>query len=298
MESSSPQAATAIAWTALLFHCASLLSLLIVSLSRGYSSYRLLSAKTDALPGGIDDAVFTIEDDSDLETIAEEDEADIGRASLHITSARHSVHADHEDRQDITTNLLQTVPIGKHPDARDASPTLEVSRKTLWREVWRPSLLGLAASLTAIIATGFLPRSTITALMTSVLLGSNGFLFSLANWVPYTLIAYEASIQARTRMVQSCPRDDALNTANEEKEGPLDKDGAAREDINSKEEPDDEHSTPRLLAVHNMSITVPQIMALVVVWLLDQGLDALGMSPDVLWTFGICIPILIWAVCQ
>ncbi|KAI0170911.1 hypothetical protein BJ166DRAFT_576267 [Pestalotiopsis sp. NC0098] len=298
VESSSPQAATAIAWTALLFHCASLLSLLIVSLSRGYSSYRLLSAKTDALPGGIDDAVFTIEDDSDLETIAEEDEADIGRASLHITSARHSVHADHEDRQDITTNLLQTVPIGKHPDARDASPTLEVSRKTLWREVWRPSLLGLAASLTAIIATGFLPRSTITALMTSVLLGSNGFLFSLANWVPYTLIAYEASIQARTRMVQSCPRDDALNTANEEKEGPLDKDGAAREDINSKEEPDDELSTPRLLAVHNMSITVPQIMALVVVWLLDQGLDALGMSPDVLWTFGICIPILIWAVCQ
>lgn len=264
----------------------------MVSLSRGDSPYHLLSAKTDLEPGGIDDAVFTIEDDSDLETIAEEDEADIGRASLHITSARHSVHADHEERQDATANLLQPTHMEKNTGAHDTSSTLEVTRKTLWREVWRPSLLGLAVSLTATIATEFLPQSTTTALITSVLLGSNGFLFSLANWVPYTLIAYEAAVQARVRLAQSCPRDDAVYTANEEKDGALDEDG------NSNQEYDDDHSTSRLLAVHNMSITVPQIMALVVVWLLDQGLDALGISPDVLWTFGICIPVLIWAICR
>ncbi|KAK6218312.1 hypothetical protein LQW54_002841 [Pestalotiopsis sp. IQ-011] len=289
---SSPEAATAIAWTALLFHCASLLSLVMVSLPGGDSSYHLLSAQTDPEPGGIDDAVFTIEDDSDLETIAEENEADIGRASLHITSARHSVHADHEERQDVTTNPLQSTHMKKNTGAHDMSPMLEVTRKTLWREVWRPSLLGLAVSLTATVATGLLLQSTTTALITSVLLGSNGFLFSLANWVPYTLIAYEAAVQARARMAQSCPRDDAVYAANEEKDGALDEDG------NSNQEYDDEHSTSRLLAVHNMSITVPQIMALVVVWLLDQGLDALGMSPDVLWTLGICIPVLTWAICQ
>ncbi|KAF7530194.1 hypothetical protein G7054_g9638 [Neopestalotiopsis clavispora] len=293
---SSSQAARAIAWTALLFHCASLLSLVVVSLSRGNSSYHLLSAKMDGEPGGIDDAVFTIDDDSDLETVT--DEADIGRASLHITSARRSVEANHEAGLDITTNLLQPVRLKKQVDIHDASPTLEVTRKTLWREVWRPSLLGLAISLTATIATSLLPQSTSTALITSLLLGSNGLLFSLANWVPYTLIACEAAVHARARMSEPTQLGGAGHATEEEKDGPDGKDGTRTDDGNYNVEALGEFSTPRLLAVHNMSITIPQITALVVVWFLDQGLEALGMAPDVLWTFGLCIPALIWALCQ
>ncbi|ETS75360.1 hypothetical protein PFICI_12304 [Pestalotiopsis fici W106-1] len=290
----SQQSATAIAWTALLFHCTSLLSLVLVSLTREDSSYHLLSSKTNGEDDEIGDAVFTIEDDSDPET--EADEADVRRASLHITTTSH-VASNHDNRQDVTTNLLQPIQIEKYKESH-GTKTLETTRQTLWREIWRPSLLGLAISLVATIVTNLFPKSTSTALMTSLFLGSNGLLFSLANWVPYTLIAYEAAVRARARTANSPRPNQNQNPANHEKDGPSNDQAPGNEDENPDTECDDDHSTPRLLAVHNMSITVPQIMALVVVWLLDQGLDALGMVPDVLWTFVLCVPALIWAICQ
>lgn len=55
--------------------------------------------------------------------------------------------------------------------------------------------------------------------------------------------------------------------------------------------------TPLLLAVHNMAITVPQIVASVASWVLMQLLALFGLEQDVVWIFAICIPPALWAAC-
>jgi hypothetical protein len=55
--------------------------------------------------------------------------------------------------------------------------------------------------------------------------------------------------------------------------------------------------TPLLLAVHNMAITVPQIVASVASWVLMQFLALFGLDQDVVWVFALCIPPALWAAC-
>ena len=148
------------------------------------------------------------------------------------------------------------------------------TRDVLMRWVWKPCLAVLGASL---LATSLLTASSVTtpfpaptATAISLLLGANGMLFALANWVPYALIAGEASAQARSRAFMKAEGDDIV---------------------------DDEDNTPRLLAVHNVAITVPQIVASVASWLLMQGLALLGVEQNIVWIFVMCIPSALWAAC-
>ena len=145
---------------------------------------------------------------------------------------------------------------------------LDYTCDVLIRQVWKPCLAALATSLigtSSLVGTAKSSSQAATAI--SLLLGANGILFALANWVPYTLIAYEASAQARSRAMMAAEGDTV----------------------------DDEDDTPRLLAVHNIAITVPQIVASMASWLLMQGLVVLGLEQDVVWIFVLCIPSALWA---
>ena len=133
------------------------------------------------------------------------------------------------------------------------------TRDILMRQLWQPSLVALAASLAGTsLLTGAAAPSQPAATALMLLLGANGMLFALANWVPYTLIAAEA---AQARLAASDAADD----------------------------------TPMLLAVHNMAITVPQIAASAASWLLMRGLAMMGFELDVVWIFVMCIPSALWA---
>ena len=140
----------------------------------------------------------------------------------------------------------------------------------LMHRVWKPCLAALVASLvgTCLLADAA-TLSPPAATTISLLLGANGILFALANWVPYALIAHEASAQARSRVMMTAEGDTM----------------------------DDEDDTPKLLAVHNMAITVPQMVASVTSWLVMQGLAVLGLEQNVVWIFVMCIPSALWAAC-
>lgn len=170
---------------------------------------------------------------------------------------------------------------------------LSHTRNTLMRWVWRPSLAVLAASLTGICLLVFMatrPFSSTIGATVSLLLGGIGILFALSNWVPYALIACEASAQARSRLLAM-----AESGATTDEDGipmlPVADDDS---DSGNSEFHDD---TPLLLAVHNMAITVPQIVASVASWVLMQLLALFGLEQDVIWIFALCIPPALWAAC-
>lgn len=176
---------------------------------------------------------------------------------------------------------------------RRHSIKLAHTRNTLMGWVWRPSLAALAASLAGICLFVFMatrPFSFTIATTVSLLLGGNGILFALSNWVPYALIACEASAQARSRLLAM-----AENACTTEEDGipMLPADGEEGDSDNA--ELHDE--TPILLAVHNMAITVPQIVASVASWVLMQLLALFGLEQDVVWVFALCIPPALWAAC-
>ncbi|RFU72111.1 sucrose transporter [Trichoderma arundinaceum] len=167
------------------------------------------------------------------------------------------------------------IQLDANSDEKDESGTLYTKglshiRDVLMRWVWKPSLVALAVSLiaTCLLASLSTPSPfPITAI--TLLLGANGIFFALANWVPNALIAHEATAQAWSREMIAAEEDTV----------------------------DEEDDTPMLLAVHNMAITVPQIMASIVSWLLLQGLAVLGLQQDIVWIFAICIPPALWAAC-
>lgn len=167
------------------------------------------------------------------------------------------------------------------------------TRNTLMVWVWRPSLAALAASLTGICLLVFMatrPFSSTIATSISLLLGGIGVLFALSNWVPYALIACEASAQARSRLLAvsesgaTTDGDDIPMLPSAGADGPSD-DFELHDD------------TPLLLAVHNMAITVPQIVASVASWVLMQLLALFGLEEDVIWVFALCVPPALCAAC-
>lgn len=168
------------------------------------------------------------------------------------------------------------------------------TRNTLMGWVWRPSLAALAASLAGIcllVSEATRPFSSTIATTISLLLGGNGILFALSNWVPYALIASEASAQARSRLL-ALAEDSA--SATDEADIPMLPANGEGGDSDSAKFHDD---TPLLLAVHNMAITVPQIVASVASWVLMQLLALFGLEQDVVWVFALCIPPALWAAC-
>lgn len=178
---------------------------------------------------------------------------------------------------------------------RRHSIKLAHTRNTLMGWVWRPSLAALAASLAGICLLIFMatrPFPSTIATTVFLLLGGNGVLFALSNWVPYALIACEASAQARSRLLVMADSGTATDGDNILASS-ADSDGG---DSDNAESHDD---TPLLLAVHNMAITVPQIVASVASWVLMQllALFASGLEQDVVWVFALCIPPALWAAC-
>lgn len=165
------------------------------------------------------------------------------------------------------------------------------TRNTLMGLIWKPSLASLAASLAAVcllVSAAIKPVSSTITTTIALLLGGNGVLFALSNWVPYALIACEASAQARSRLFAiaegdvSTDEDDTRMLPADGGDGGLDK-ADFHDDI------------PLLLAVHNMAITVPQIVASVASWVLMQALALFGLEQDVVWIFALCIPSALWA---
>lgn len=108
--------------------------------------------------------------------------------------------------------------------------------------------------------------------------------------MPYALIACEASAQARSKLLAMT---ESGVTTNGDDIPML---PAAGDDSDSgiSEFHDD---TPLLLAVHNMAITVPQIVASFASWVLMQLLALSGLEQDVVWIFALCIPPALWAAC-
>ncbi|PVH72014.1 hypothetical protein DL98DRAFT_596418 [Cadophora sp. DSE1049] len=137
--------------------------------------------------------------------------------------------------------------------------------------LWKPCLIALATflSITCVVIIVFPKPSPHAANAISILLGVNGMFFAMANWVPYALIADEASTRARAFAMIAVEGDNI----------------------------DDKDDTPRLLAVHNMAITAPQIVASIASYLLMQGMAVLGLEQHVVWVFVMCIPFAIWAAC-
>lgn len=176
---------------------------------------------------------------------------------------------------------------------RRYSIKLAHTRNTLMGWIWRPSLAVLAASLTGICLLVFMatrPFSSTIATTVSLLLGGNGILFALSNWVPYALIACEASAQARSKLLAMT---ESGVTTNGDDIPMLPAAGDDNDSGNSEFHDD----TPLLLAVHNMAITVPQIVASFASWVLMQLLALSGLEQDVVWIFALCIPPALWAAC-
>ncbi|KAK5996706.1 hypothetical protein PT974_02046 [Cladobotryum mycophilum] len=186
-----------------------------------------------------------------------------------ITLAVVSMVWQRKDKGDTGNIQLDSDSENGESDDQDDSE-LTRTRDTLMRRVWKPSLAALAASLVGVCLLASIAKQfSFAATMVSLLLGGNGMLFALSNWVPYSLISHEASAQARARVIITEEGDTV----------------------------DDEDDTPTLLAVHNMAITVPQMVASVTSWLLMQSLAVLGMKQDVVWIFALSIPSALWAAC-
>jgi hypothetical protein len=169
--------------------------------------------------------------------------------------------------------------------------------------VWKPALLCLAASVIATtILVAIAPQASSAITAASILLGANGALFGLSNWVPYSLIAYEASMRARSQLMRKAKRkqdmaftlsdscDDDSDFGDEKGNGTANMWGEDGEEDHADE-------TPVLLAVHNMAITVPQVVAAVVSWLLMNALDAMGIQQNIWWIYAMSVPAALWAAC-
>ena len=97
----------------------------------------------------------------------------------------------------------------------------------------------------------------------SMMLAATGVLFSISNWIPYALIALEISTRSRAKHANGSQREvESVRT-------------------------DD---TLAILAIHNMSITVPQIIASILIWFATKGLELMGSQFNVAWVFLICSP--------
>lgn len=190
---------------------------------------------------------------------------------------------------------------GRQPDTETDDETtlhhhsikLAHTRNKLMRWVWRPSLAALAASLTGIcllILMATRPFSPTIATTVSLLLGGNGILFALSNWVPYALIACEASAQAQSQLL-TIAGDNIATSETGIMSLQADADEVESDHGNFQDD------TPLLLAFHNMAITVPQIVASVASWFLMQLLTLFGFERDVVWVFTLCIPPALWAAC-
>lgn len=122
---------------------------------------------------------------------------------------------------------------------------------------WRLCLVIAAFWLTGV----FCASSHIDAM--SLMLAATGILFAISNWIPYALIALEISTRSRTeahvrdvRESETVHQDDTLT----------------------------------ILAIHNMSITIPQICASGMIWVATRGLELAGSHLEVSWIFLICSP--------
>lgn len=146
------------------------------------------------------------------------------------------------------------------PDTHLSCPLTEISTKKILTQAWRLSLMALTGWLLGI----FLFSSVAEAV--SLILGAIGLIFSLANWIPYTLISTELSGfhgSWEGSMLSSADRvsDDSF-----------------------------EEDTAMLLAVHNMAINFPQIVASVVIWGFVEVIEGTGKQMDVALIFLTCIP--------
>lgn len=170
---------------------------------------------------------------------------------------------------------------------------LSHTKNTLMGLIWKPSLASLATSLAAVcllVSAAVRPFSSTITTTISLLLGGNGILFALSNWVPYALIACEASAQARSRLLAMAESDVSTDEDNLRM---LSADGGDGDHDHA----DFHDEVPLLLAVHNMAITVPQIVASVASWVLMQFLALFGLEQDVVWIFALCIPPALCAAC-
>lgn len=126
-------------------------------------------------------------------------------------------------------------------------------------QTWRICLIILAIWLLG------LSLSSSRPLAVSIIFAATGVLFAIANWVPYSLISQE--ISSRSKLEHGCEGDD-----------------------HELEHGDSGSDTARLLAIHNMSITVPQILFSLASAALLSVLGRLGMPLDVSWIFLMSIP--------
>ncbi|KAJ0124503.1 hypothetical protein J7T55_005841 [Diaporthe amygdali] len=126
-------------------------------------------------------------------------------------------------------------------------------------QTWRICLIILAIWLLG------LSLSSSRPLAVSIIFAATGVLFAIANWVPYSLISQE--ISSRSKLKHEC------------------------EGVDHELEHEDSGSdTARLLAIHNMSITVPQILFSLASATLLSILGRLGTPLDVSWIFLMSIP--------
>ncbi|KAI1820008.1 hypothetical protein F4861DRAFT_546130 [Xylaria intraflava] len=270
----------AVAGVALLFHTVSLLSLVLVSGVWESPSSSIhpspkenaYDAEAQAMMNGFDSATEKAEAESDNKE---------GRSSEAKSTASEMSSGN-------TSPGGMEVYIFRHRDL-------------LARRVWRPALFVLAASVTSTtIIRSVAPQASSSITAISILLGANGALFGLSNWVPYTLIAYEAAARARSRLIRA-GKENAPTAAWRESfdyDSDLDEDGA--EDIHEEDgEETEDHTddTPILLTVHQMAITMPQVIAGIVSSLLMQYLDVLGVEQGVWWAFALSVPAAVWAAC-
>ncbi|KAI2642186.1 hypothetical protein GGS21DRAFT_293751 [Xylaria nigripes] len=172
-------------------------------------------------------------------------------------------------------------------------------RNVLARTVWRPALILLAASVlgtTAIIAAA--PYASASIIVASILLGANGALFGLSNWVPYSLIAYEAASRAQFQSMNSEKASALASSWRQSFEG-SDEEDVVEADAASWRDGDEAHTddTPVMLAVHQIAITLPQVIAGIASSLLMQVLEALGIEQGVWCIFALSVPAAIWAAC-
>ncbi|KAI1433204.1 hypothetical protein GGR50DRAFT_517823 [Xylaria sp. CBS 124048] len=256
---------------ALLFHSASLVGLVLVS------------------------AVWEGPSPSASLPVQEKGEGDIEEREILGSGSiprERSRHADMDNESDNTTLAITE---------RSVEANIFQRRNLLARRVWRPALLMLAGSIfgtTTLLTVA--PQVSASVIIASILLGANGALFSLSNWVPYSLIAYEAATRARSRRTRRVYEEASVfGQQNSGGDYGFDKDGLGETGNMVGESDEETHTddTPILLAVHQMAITIPQVVAGIASSLLMKVLEALGIQQGVWCIFALSVPAAVWAAC-
>ncbi|KAI1323992.1 hypothetical protein F5Y16DRAFT_424422 [Xylariaceae sp. FL0255] len=279
INSAPPDTGKMVAAVALLFHSASLISLIF----------------TSTVWGGNSSVTYPV-------YYKDEENAEDQVTFKDTGGGREKREAEEEEEEFNTQTERVKLHSGPGDEAASiAGPDLH-RQNTLARRVWKFALLCLAASVTAVaVLVTTAPKRSATRTTISILLGANGALFGLSNWVPYSLIAYEASIWARTQFMRKAKREHDSCFRLSESSDDISEFGKERgEGVTDMWEGDGEEDrvdeTPALLAVHNMAIMVPQVVAAVVSWLLINALDAMGIQQNV-WIYAISVPAAILAAC-